>query len=301
VFLFGQGWITGSALHNEFPVSDGVGWRSVFETIRSFPVETGLTLTGYGPLIAYGVALAAIVTTAAVQFWRKRRLDPTSRVSTLYLKVLLSLWLVFLFALPTWWRGEPISVRVPSLVALLLLWLPPMWSPRTEREARWLVAPRLIILAAALFSLGWAHVRFAQYQRTMAPMDRVIALLPRGSRVATLVYETVPTGIVSLPTYVHVGGYPLAARGGLASFGFARVGLAYLPNVPRNLLLYRDVWRPSYGWQLTPQHSMLYDYVLVKTGARYPHSPFAGKQDLARLVFSEGEFELWEVVKHTPR
>jgi hypothetical protein len=77
--------------------------------------------------------------------------------------------------------------------------------------------------------------------------------------------------------------------------------VTYAPAVPRAVLTVRELWAPSLrGWQLDPaRHAGFYDYVLVRTGPRYPGTPFSGSAPGVRCerVFSEGGFELWRIVR----
>jgi hypothetical protein len=192
-----------------------------------------------------------------------------------------------------------VAPRVVSVALLGLLWAPALVPPRTAREARAIAPARLAILLAACASLGWTHRCFARFDRAMRPLDGVIAAVPPGSRVATMVYGTYPDGL-RVPAFLHVGGYVLAARGGMASSGFTRTGVTYQPWVPRGALLVNQLWQPSLrGLQLDlSRYGPFYDFVLVRDGPRYRGTPFVRDHAPglhAQRVLRDGGFELWDI------
>jgi hypothetical protein len=292
VFMIGSGWATGKVLDAvQFPYVGTRSYLNPLQRILSFPVDAGLSLTGIVPFLAWLVALAAIAGSAVIQR-RTRDRDATSKGAIAPL-VIAGPWTLFVLFLPSELSGESIAVRVASALAAVLLWVAPLRPPRSDRERRLIWPTRAIVALAAIVSLAWAHVRFTQFERVMKPMDRVLALIPRDARVATLVYDPVPHGIVELPTYVHLGGYILAARGGMASFNFNIV--PYQPKM-RGVALVRQIWWPSHdGWVMPYELALFYDYIFVKKGGPYPGHPLgkAGRP-FARLIFSDGEFELWQ-------
>jgi len=293
--LFMFGWVGESTGPGADPTPL---WDSPLKMVHLLPYYSGLLVTGELPVAAYLLALGALAITAMVQArLRDRSLSdgglPWSYVSV----VLIGLWTAMIFVLPTWWRGEPVSIRIVAIAALTLLWLPRLRPPSSPREA-WLLAPaRVALLLAALGSLGWAHVRFSELQQSMAPVDKIVAMLPPTPRVAALSYSVMQPGIAALPIHMHDDAYLLISRGGMTSFAFEGV-TPYKPAVPRNRLLVDQLWYPSRaGWQLPGEYADYYDYVFVITGRLYrgdPFQPIAGKQ-LAKRVFAEGRFELWQI------
>jgi hypothetical protein len=294
--VFMLSWVDESAKGG---ASQPPGWQSPLTSLALLPYTTGLALSGQGPLVFYLLALGTLALTTLAQ--QRVRVAPEAEPGapnwSFAIFVLLSLWSVLILALPGWWRNEPISVRIPSLAALALLWVPRLRPPTTRREALFIGPGRIVVLLAALGSLGWAHMRFQQFAESMKPVDGVISLLPRDARIATLVYSPAPEGIVALPTYIHIGGYLLIARGGMAGFAFEGV-TPYRPEVPRPMLLVDQIWGPSYGWSLPPVFATYYDYVFVRKGRLYSGNPFLpapGGKPLAKRIFAEGAYELWQV------
>jgi hypothetical protein len=293
IFLFALGWIgsKGSLGHGAV-LNQSIGWDPPSVRIEQLPWTSGLHMTGPAPCWVWLAALLVIAGTAAAQYWLRRRAGAERvRDYGFEIPVLVGLWLAMSFGLPSWYHGEPLAVRVPTLLALLVPWLAPLRPPSDTREARVLWPYRVVVVVGALVVLGQAHVRFSQFSRTMEPLDRVIDYLPRNSRVATLVYGMEPQGIVPLPTYIHIGGYVLAARGGMSSFSFVPYSS---PEITRYALT-ALVWAPANGWQLPPSYTDFYDYVLVRKGASYPGTPFAPSPSIRKgtRVLAEGDFELW--------
>jgi hypothetical protein len=155
------------------------------------------------------------------------------------------------------------------------------------------------VALAAAASLGWSHRVFARFDRATRPLDQIIAHVPLGSRVAAMVYDPYAPGL-RLPVYLHLGGYVLAERGGMASSGFTRTGISYAPSVPLATLLVNELWAPSRtGWRMDlERYGRAYDWVLVRRGPRCAGSPFLSDQArgvLARRALTAGEFELWRL------
>ncbi len=303
-FLLRAGWINGAALTDAFALHPPTLWRAPRETVKLFPFSAGLTVAGRAPWRLYLVALGAVLGGSLAQRWLRRATPepekPTYRAPWPFAATTLSLtWLALAFALPAEFRGQTLSPRLASAALLGLLWLPRMEPPRTRRERRISGSVYAVATLAACGSLAATHLAFARFDRSMRPLDAVIATVPTGSRVATMVYDTRGGDGWRLPVYLHIGGYLVATRGGMASAGFTRTGVSYAPAVPREALMVNQEWLPSLvGWQLDlERYGPYYDYVLVRTGARYPGSPFAGSSDRWRVtrVVRDGVIELWRI------
>jgi hypothetical protein len=296
LYMLSAGWVDGSALNKiEFPTSAGTAFMTVRQTLELLPLWSGLALMVDDlPLRSYFIAIGAVAVASGVQWWLRRRsggVAPASRW-TFAVIVMVVLWTLMVFELPAWSRGEPIAVRIPSFVAFALFWLFPFARPRSTAEQRTVIPARVALFACALTTLIFSHQRFHAFDKSVAPLGKIIDNLPRNARVATLIYDTTPVSIVSLPTYVHLGGYVLAARGGMASFNFNVV--PYKDAEVKKYALVYQVWAPSTGWTLPLAYADYYDYVLVKKGPNYPGKPFAPSQlAVAERIFAEGDFELW--------
>jgi hypothetical protein len=209
--------------------------------------------------------------------------------------VLWALWLAVYLAAPARWHTVAIAGRFAPAVALATLWLVPLRAPGSPAGASSLRAARLALVGVAATALLLAHDVFARYDRSLAPLARVIDAIPRGSRVTTLAYQPFPDGI-RLPMYAHVGGYVHAARGGLAASSFTGTGVTYRDEVPRRLRLGDDVLAPwRSGWVLDDAMAAYWDYVVVMRGPRYPGRPLAPGVGRGERVLVDGEFELWRL------
>lgn len=306
-YLLAGGWLSGQAIVDEFRVDRPTVWRAPWVALFWLKLCSGLDALGHWPAIAVALSLLAA--------WRAARAgaaDPHTQnqdertITALRESVARSLPLVFFglyFALPDEFRGQSLAPRVASLSLLSLSWAFAWRAPPLEGgHARWTRGYRRARAVAALSvlgALGWAHVRFAQFDRELRPVEAAVATLPRGARVATLAYETHLDGF-GLPVFLHAGAYSVALRGGMSSMGFTRTGVTYRSEVPRGALTVMELWAPSAnGWQLDPStHGTFYDAVLVVRGARYPGHPFRGGASSgvrARRVFSQRRIELWRV------
>jgi hypothetical protein len=291
-YMLASGWLSGAALQGAVATRTGAVWYSPLTMVTTLPWTTGLALTGPVPALGYLLAVLALTLGALVQ----RRLDRRPAGPSTYAAWTLFLLLaVLLFALPARFRSEAISGRLPSTLALLLLFLPPLAPP--QGRPLLLLPVRLLLVLAALLSLGSMNQTFARYAQSMRPLDKVLELVPMRSRVATLVYDPYPAGIIEMPTDIHLGAHVLAARGGMAAFNFTLVGVDYRPEVPRHLLLLTRQWAPSRTGAVLPDgFQAFYDLVLVRKGPRYPGLPWRRDARVAAdRIFDEGGLELWRI------
>lgn len=299
-FFVHAGWADGSVLNKlEFPVADMTHWISPRETIAELPKNT-LGLSGPIPGYSYVFAVNVLAVAAIAQTLMRRKSNSNSPDSNetksrygFAPAILFVLFAVLSFVLPAWGRGEPIAVRVPTLALIVLPFLFPLRPPDSKREARFINIARIAIFAAALTSLGWAHHVFRHYDRSLRPLDRALKLIPTDTRVADLIYENLADEI-KLPTYVHIGGYIHAARGGYQSFNFNV--LPYADADAKSHSLVPKIWTPAqkFGFRLDAEHAEYYDFVFVKKGRLYMGSPFLN-QDIAERIWVEEPFELWQV------
>jgi hypothetical protein len=272
--------------------------------MRLCPLSAGLTAMGRAPWRFYLLASITVALGAWLQQWlgrTARRPAPAPAVDWSFAAPTLALtWLALAFALPAEYRGQTLSPRLASASLLGLLWLPRLEPPSTVREQRLAHVAHALFTIAAIGTLGALHFTFARFDRSMRPLDAAMARIPVGSRVATLVYDTKGVGS-RLPVYLHIGGYLVAGRGGMASSGFTRTGVTYASTVPRDALLVNQMWMPStLGWRIDlDRYGAYYDYVLVRTGGRYSGSPFVSARTdrfVAEPMISEGALQLWRIV-----
>lgn len=303
-YLALSGWLAGSAVRDEFAARTAVFWHSPLSTVYHVPFSSGLTTTGPTPWVLY-LAVLILVTASGFAIAQRRKRDalggPADRASdwSFVGPAMALLWWLMVFALPTEFRGQTVAPRVVSAALMALLWVPRLERPRSAREATILLPMRLGIVVASVASLAWTHGLFAQFDRSMQPMDAVIAAVPDRARVATLVFGARTTGF-RLPVYLHAGGYVVAAHGGMASAGFTRTGVNYRPEVSRGSLLVNEMWMPTnLGWRPAADRiTQNYDYIVVVKGPNYPGSPLAPGAAFGPTitrVLAEGVFELWRV------
>jgi hypothetical protein len=304
-YLISAGWLSGRALADPFAIAPRTLWRAPHNTLRFLPLSAGLTTAGRAPWRIYLATMIAVLLAAIVQQWWRRTertrvfASRDQRPWTFAAGALALTWLALAFALPAEFRGQTLSPRLASAAFLGLLWLPRLEPPRGSRERRLSLALHLLISAGALATMLMFHLHFARFDRSMRPLDAIVAQTPLRARVATLVYGTHAVDS-KLPLYLHVGGYLVAWRGGLAASGFTRTGVTYRDSVPREALLVNESWMPSVlGSQIDlDRFGPYYDYVLVRRGRLYAGTPFAmdatTRFSVARVAVA-GDFELWRI------
>src|SRR5581483_583384 len=175
-YMLSAGWVDGSALQKiEFPTTYASQFMTPMQVIALLPLWSGLALMGDVPYHSYLIAVAAVAAAAAAQWWLRRRAveAPRSRW-TFAVAVMLALWTVMLFTLPSWARGEPISVRIPSFIGFALFWLFPLARPRSPSERLAVIPARVVLLACALTTLAFSHRRFSAYDRSLEPLAHAI-------------------------------------------------------------------------------------------------------------------------------
>lgn len=308
-YLFAGGWLSGVAIDDEFRVERRTVWRAPWAALFWLKLCSGLDALGQWPAIAYALALLAArrAAKAGARDPNERPYNQDDREKTAICEWQARLLALVFFgaylAMPDEFRGQSLAPRVASLALLSLSWVFPWRAPPAERaHARWTKGyrrARWTAAACVLSALGWTQWKFARFDRELRPIEAAVAMIPRGSRVATLSYETHVEGY-GLPVLLHAGAYSVALRGGMSSMGFTRTGVTYRREVPREALTVMELWAPSAnGWQLDPRaHGAFYDAVIVVRGPRYPGHPFRGAAASgvrARPVFSQGRIELWRI------
>lgn len=195
-------------------------------------------------------------------------------------------WVAY-FALPNGYGFIwPICQRFPVLAILLGL-------PLLGRAPRW------ALRVAALLSLGLATLAAKEQARLFRDgsaeayfgFDEVIANIPYGSRVATLVFERQIEGMKLAPL-MHSAGWVQTERGGIVMFSFA--------EFPSSPFTYRANRRPPpvpprWEWgpdRVVPDRDLgWYDYCLVQG--------WSGSLELSRRfneVWRRGRWSLWRRV-----
>lgn len=133
-------------------------------------------------------------------------------------------------------------------------------------------APKVAIRAAAVLAIGLtlqsateqAGVFRKAGEDGYRGFDEVVAQIPRGSRVATLIFERQLDGL-QLSPLMHAAGWVQADRGGMVMFTFA--------EFPSSPFTYRAERRPPrvpprWEWgpeRVVPDHDLVwYDYCLVQ-------------------------------------
>lgn len=168
----------------------------------------------------------------------------------------------------------PINARFPLLALMFLpYWLPVVHadsnSPQTalSRTRGWLSTTFVAVLAtAAVGQTVIARDAFAGFARELDGLDDILAELPKGKRVATLVFERGSRHIGFSP-FLHVGAYYQAERGGVSFFSFN--------DFPQSPVRFRDDNRPPrveprWEWKpekVRPDRDLAwFDYLIVKGG-----------------------------------
>lgn len=305
-YLVGRGWWSGSAVADDFGIATPTVWHTLRSSLEWAFFSAGLTVMDPRAAVAFGVALgaAALLCVVALSRPAEAATDTTAEPRARWAgPVLLLLWASLYFCIPGEWRGQTLAPRNASLMLLGLLLGLPTYERRPQGVLRGVqLLARGALLAAGLGALLLAHREFRRFDRGMAPLAEALPLVPVGSRVATVVYRPRPWGF-RLPVALHLGGYVLASRGGLASFGFTRTGVTYQRQVSRWGLMVLETWRPSdTGWVPEgPRFAPHYDYVLVFGSPPGGDFGAQARDWLLELRWRRAEFSLWRVRGFVPR
>jgi hypothetical protein len=185
----------------------------------------------------------------------------------------------------------PISQRFPIIAALFLV---PLLG-RVNVWARTLAVGVAVVLstqATLEYSTLFQRVESQSYRG----FDATISRIPRGSRVATLVFDRNIEGL-RLSPLMHAAGWVQADRGGFVMFTFA--------EFPSSPFSYREGHGPPPvppRWEWVPERVRpdreltWYDFVLVHgwDGTLQTAHQF-------RRVFAEGRWSLWQKVDTSRR
>lgn len=185
----------------------------------------------------------------------------------------------------------PICQRFPLIAALCSVFL----LGRLRELGRWVGG--LVCLGLTFLSTQEQVGLFRQVEATAyRGFDEVVAQIPLGSRVATLVFDRNVEGLRHSPL-MHAAGWVQAERGGLVMFTFA--------EFPPSPFSYRNERRPppvAPRWEWLPDRVQpdldltYYDYVLVHgwTGTLKSAQSFAP-------VASQARWSLWRRADREPR
>jgi hypothetical protein len=195
---------------------------------------------------------------------------PSSAPRTLPLALLLAAVVCGLL-LPAAYRGIwPIAGRMAPFVLMLLVLLP---RGRLLGGRLWLAVGLGLCIATAV-----VHDRhFERFDAEVGPFDEVLAALPDGPRVMTLVFDN-GSHIVTWPAFLHFSQYAIAAHGGVAEFSFV--------NFTKSPIHYRDADAPPQlpaRFEWTPER---YDH--AGDGAYYSHLLVRGAQARVDLLLRRG-------------
>jgi hypothetical protein len=169
--------------------------------------------------------------------------------------ILSGLALAAYFAAPLAITGQwNVGPRFAWTAALLLI--PAMAAEGTR-------AARVGVLAAALTLLvaGNAARQHAAFDREVGPLDEALESIPRGSRVAPLMFD--PRGaVLEQWPYLHIGQYAMVRRGGMTAFNLGRVAAFPIRLRDARSWPHTDVFRPrDFRFDVLGSH---YDYFLLR-------------------------------------
>ncbi len=186
--------------------------------------------------------------------------EPSLTLGRLVVLLLVPLSMVAYFTLPNGYGFIwPICQRFPVLAILLGVGLfarAPQWSIRIAAA---------ISLGLAVFAASEQSKVFRDAgEKGYRGFDAVIETIPKGSRVATLVFERQLEGL-QLSPLMHAAGWLQAERGGVVMFSFAEFPsspFTYRANRRPPLVAPRWEWGPE---RVVPDRDLgWYDYCLVQ-------------------------------------
>lgn len=198
-------------------------------------------------------------------------------------------------SLPATYRGIwPIATRMAPLLALLTLLLP-------RGRVRWPAVAMVIGLTLAS-ATGWVHAKHvAAFQPEVGPLHDVVADVPKGQRVMTLIWER-DSRVVRWPIFLHYSQYVLAERGGVSEFSFVNFTKSPIHYVEAHApprLPARFEWTPhayDHG-----RDGDWYDFVLMRDGGRSRARQVFRRGPEMRLRKRAGPWSLYEKMRPSPR
>jgi hypothetical protein len=207
-------------------------------------------------LLGLGVAFPA---TSGRRATAERSVEPPTLGRAVVL-LLVPLSMVAYFTLPHGYSFIwPISQRFPVLAILLGI---PVFghAPKVAVRLAAVVSLCLAVMAAS----EQAEVFRASSANAYLGFDEVVAQIPKGSRVVTLVFERQLEGL-QLSPMLHAAGWVQAERGGIVTFSFAEFPsspFAYRANPRPPPIPLRWEWAPD---SVVPDRDLgWYDYCLVQ-------------------------------------
>lgn len=244
-------------------------FRAPDESLRALPdllanvLRDGSDRTG--PLVAVGVALAAVV---ASVFGRRRAARSTGpwleRTRPIGL-VLIALVLYLVLPLHIYGYVGDVSPRVAHIVGALAAGLVPSLGARTRGAFVWIAAAASLATAVPLV-LG-----FRAFDREAAPLREVRAAAGARPIVMGLVFDY-ESKVVRHPAYLHAAATLARARGGIPNYS-----LAAWPNSP---IRYRTTPPPTFDDEWRPDR-----FDVATMGGAYDH--FLGRGRTPESVFGE--------------
>lgn len=200
---------------------------------------------------------------------------------------LFPLCVVLYFVLPAGYDWIwPINARFPILAAFFAVLLLPRAHGIVGRFA--LVGVGLL---SALFFAATARAFIDVANREIGPLDEAIATIPKGQKVAGLIFERGSSAVRFSP-YLHSVAWVQVERGGVVMFSFA--------DFPQSPLHFRDADRPPpvrRRWEWGPEYVqpdrelIWYDYVLVRGGPGK-----IGRSRRFRPIFRGGRWRVYQRV-----
>ena len=213
------------------------------------------------------------------------------------------------------WSGEARGPRVPRRRVLLLVALATIAYVAAPLSimGQWNIGPRFAWIAAllllpaaraagrkavlvgglatALCVIAGANAaaKHAAFDREVGPLDAALDALPRGVRVAPLIFDARGAVLAQWP-YVHVGQYAMVRRGGLAAMNLGRVACFPIRMRDARAIPHPDPFRP--GDFRFETMGGLYDYYLLKSAGAW--RPRLFPPGTTETVFASGP---WVVLR----
>lgn len=196
------------------------------------------------------------------------------------------------FAAPVTVKGVwAVSTRIPLVAASALVLL---LNLNVRRAWAHLVFVPMLVLACV--HAHYVRDRFEAFQEEVGPLDEVLAAIPDGQKVYSLIYSN-GSEAAGGAAFVHFGCYYMLAHGGLTSFSFAQYPAT--PITHRNISEFphtgfRTEWSPNrFRYELYGQS---YDYFLVRDAN--PARRLRSAEPNVELVLQAGQ---WAVFRNVSR
>lgn len=193
-------------------------------------------------------------------------------------------WLPFVLALLVYLAAPHYVMSAAYFYQRLGIFLVPLWLLAWDPPAHELHRPDWLVMPLVLLWMFLNTGRFAAFAKETESFDDIMAAIPPGQRVASLLYDK-GSPLFALPVYLHFPAWYQAKQAGIVDFNFAEFysQMARFKADAGNRITEASTWQPwLFDWQA--DGGAKYDYFIVKANADVSEQIFKDKRGAVELV-----------------